>query len=41
VLPVVRVDDRPAGGGRPGPVTTKLERLYRDLMRRECGATTP
>jgi branched-chain amino acid aminotransferase len=38
VLAVVRVDGRPAGGGRPGPVTATLGRLYRDLMRRECGA---
>lgn len=28
VLPVVRVDGRPAGGGRPGPVTTRLYQAF-------------
>jgi D-alanine transaminase len=28
VLPVVRVDDRPIGDGRPGPVTIALRRAY-------------
>lgn len=41
VLPVVQVDGGPAGGGRPGPLTSRLEDLYRDLMRRECGAAKP
>ncbi len=38
VMPVVAVDDRPAGGGRPGPITTRLyegvrERLYGGAVR--------
>lgn len=37
VLPVTRVDDRPAGGGRPGPITKALLSGYRDQVRRECG----
>jgi D-alanine transaminase len=28
VLPVVAVDGKPVGGGKPGPVATKLRRLY-------------
>lgn len=28
VLPVTRIDGRPVGDGRPGPVTTSLARLY-------------
>jgi D-alanine transaminase len=28
VLPVVSVDGKPVGGGKPGPVATKLRRLY-------------
>ncbi len=36
VLPVVGVDGRPAGGGRPGPVTRDLQRRYADLVAREC-----
>ena len=37
VLPVVSVDARPAGGGRPGPVTRALLAGYRAQVRRECG----
>jgi branched-chain amino acid aminotransferase len=37
VLPIVRVDGRPLGSGRPGPVAGDLLRRYRDLVRRECG----
>jgi branched-chain amino acid aminotransferase len=37
VLPVTSVDGRPAGGGRPGPVTGTLLRSYREQVRRECG----
>lgn len=33
VMPVVLVDGRPIGGGRPGPVTTELLRLYRARSR--------
>jgi branched-chain amino acid aminotransferase group I len=36
VLPVTRVDGRPVGAGVPGPVTLRLARDFRDLMRREC-----
>ena len=36
VLPVVRVDGRPVGDGRPGPVARDLLARYRDLVRREC-----
>jgi len=28
VLPVVSVDGRPIGAGKPGPVATRLRRLY-------------
>jgi branched-chain amino acid aminotransferase len=37
VLPVVRIDDRVVGDGRPGPVTAELLRRYRALVARECG----
>ena len=37
VLPVVCVDGRTAGGGRPGPVTAALLAGYRAEVRRECG----
>jgi branched-chain amino acid aminotransferase len=38
LAPLVRVDGRPLGGGRPGPVTRDLVAAYRDLVRAECGA---
>ncbi len=37
VLPVVAVEGRRVGDGRPGPVATALLARYRDLVRRECG----
>jgi branched-chain amino acid aminotransferase len=36
VLPVVQVDARRVGMGRPGPITRDLLARYRDLVRREC-----
>ena len=38
VLPVVRAEGRPIGGGSPGPVTRDLFQRYREMLRRECGA---
>lgn len=36
VLPVTRVDDRPVGDGRPGPLTRALIAAYADLVAREA-----
>ena len=36
VAPVVSVDGRVIGAGTRGPVTQRLQSLYRDLMDREC-----
>ena len=33
VVPIVAVDDRPIGGGRPGPVTRRLIEAYRQRLR--------
>lgn len=33
VMPIVRVDGRPIGNGRPGPVTLKLQAAYRAATR--------
>ncbi|MCI0585654.1 MAG: branched-chain amino acid transaminase [Planctomycetes bacterium] len=33
VTPVREVDDRPVGTGRPGAVTRRLQKLYRDVVR--------
>jgi branched-chain amino acid aminotransferase len=44
--PVVEVDGRTIGDGRPGPVTRRLRELYRALLEIECppaaaGGTPP
>ena len=33
VMPVVKVDDRPIADGRPGPITRRLQAVYRDAVR--------
>lgn len=33
IVPIVRVDDRPIGSGRPGPVTRKLMSFYQEKVR--------
>lgn len=33
IIPVVRIDDSQIGNGRAGPVTHKLHRLYKDLIK--------
>jgi D-alanine transaminase len=33
VLPVVRVDGRPVGDGKPGPVARRLQEVYREAVR--------
>ena len=35
LVPVVEVDKRPVGGGRPGPVTARLLAKFRELTRRD------
>lgn len=39
VMPLTRLDGRPLGSGRPGPVTKRLQRLYREAVRRATFAT--
>lgn len=34
ILPIVSIDGRPVGDGRPGPVTTRLRKLYIEHARR-------
>ena len=38
VLPVTRIDDVVVGTGRPGPVTTEIQRRFADLVSREAVA---
>jgi branched-chain amino acid aminotransferase len=35
-MPVVRVDGRPVGDGRPGPVTREIARRFAALVEREA-----
>lgn len=37
VAPITAVDGRPAGGGRPGPVTREVQAAYRAHVRRTLG----
>lgn len=37
VLPLVALDGEPLGGGRPGPVTRRLQRAYRECVQAEAG----
>jgi D-alanine transaminase len=37
VLPVVSIDGRPIGNGRPGPLTRRLRELYLEMARAEAG----
>ena len=39
VLPVVRVDDRTIGAGRPGPATSRIMELFRNHTDQFCGKT--
>jgi D-alanine transaminase len=37
VLPIVRVDERLIGSGRPGPITQRMQEGYRAVVRATCG----
>lgn len=37
VLPIVKIDDKTIGDGKPGPVTCRLLALYADYLKRETG----
>jgi len=38
VMPVIKVDDMTVGDGKPGSVTMKLQKAFRELVVRLCGA---
>ena len=37
IMPLTSLDGRPVGPGRPGPVTRRLQRLYRELAAAQPG----
>lgn len=39
IVPLVHVDSRPIGNGKPGPITRRLQRLYRAAVRRAIAAS--
>ncbi len=41
ILPIVRVDGRPVGDGRPGPVTRRVQAAFRDLVEKALPAAGP
>jgi branched-chain amino acid aminotransferase len=40
IVPVTKVDGRPLGSGRVGPVTQRLRELFRSFVERHCGDGT-
>jgi branched-chain amino acid aminotransferase len=36
ISPLVRVDDKPIGSGKPGPLTQRLIKEYRRIVEKEC-----
>jgi D-alanine transaminase len=38
VLPVVRADGQPIAGGKPGPITRRLQVAYREAVQETCGS---
>jgi len=36
VIPVVKVDGKPVGDGKPGKITQKLQKTYKKLVEKEC-----
>jgi D-alanine transaminase len=41
VAPVTHMDDRPIAGGKPGPVTRKIQRLYYEAMGADIASAAP
>ena len=41
VAPVVAIDGKPVGDGRPGPVTRRVQRLYYEAMGADVAAVAP
>jgi D-alanine transaminase len=41
VAPVVTLDGRPVGDGRPGPVTRRVQRLYYEAMGADVAVAAP
>jgi branched-chain amino acid aminotransferase len=38
VIPVIEVDGHEMSGGKRGEMTERLQKLYIDLIKRECGS---
>ena len=38
LLPIVRIDGRAIGEGKPGPVAARIHALYRNFAEREAGS---
>jgi len=41
VMPVTRINGKPVGSGRPGAITHRLARRYRELVAAKCGPLPP
>ena len=36
IMPIVTIDGKPIGDGKPGPITRKIQKSYKDLIAKEC-----
>jgi D-alanine transaminase len=36
IMPVITIDGRPVGDGKPGPITRKIQKSYQDMIAKEC-----
>ena len=41
IAPVVAIDGKPVGDGRPGPVTRQIQRMYYQAMGADVAAVAP
>ena len=37
IMPIVTIDGKPVGNGKPGPITRKIQQSYKALITKECG----
>ena len=36
IMPIITIDGKPIGDGKPGPITRKIQKSYKDLIAKEC-----
>ena len=41
IAPVIQLEDRPVGDGKPGPVTRQVQRLYYEAIGADVATAAP